>query len=115
MHNRISSALRGLPVLDLDGRPAGTVLSTYPFDGCTPEFALVRVGRFGSRVLVPLVGSARTDDALRVPFDRAALEDAPSLDNVRYLDDAVSRTRGYWTMVDQGTSVRLPYLPLARA
>lgn len=105
-------AVRGLAVVDSEGAYVGTIESTYPFDGGTPEFGILRVGHFGERVMVPLAEAARAGYLLRVPYTRTDVEDSPSLDSVRYLDDAVSRARGYWTMVDTADPARLAPLPL---
>lgn len=107
-----SGATRRLPVHDTDDRRIGTVESTYPMDGSSPEFAIVRVGRFGRRVLVPFDRLELADDVLRVPFSRHQLEDAPWIDQARYLDDAVSQSRGYWSQILPEESSRLPRLPL---
>lgn len=115
MLHRISSAMRGMTVLDAYGRAAGTVQATYPLDGGSPEFAIVRMGRFGRRVLVPLELTVRVGAELQTPFRRSQLEEAPSMDASRYLDDAVSRTRGYWATVDLDEESALPYTPLQHA
>lgn len=105
-------SLLGLTVVDLEGRVCGRVEGSYPFDGSAPEFAIVRTGRLGQRVMVPLTGARRTGELLLVPHTRADLEDAPELDGLRYVDDAVSRTRGYWALTGPDQGARLPYLPL---
>lgn len=112
MSRDIRGALRGLPVLDAGGRVTGRVELTYPLDGGAPEFAIVRVRRFGRRVMVPLEGAVRADGVLTVPYARDDLEDAPALDASRYFDDALSRTRGYWSLVEGEEPARLTPMPL---
>lgn len=107
-----SGSARRLPVLDADGRRVGAVESTYPLDGSSLEFAIVRVGRFGRRVLVPIDALQVAGDALQAPFSRYQLEDAPWIDQARYFDDAVSQSRGYWCQVSIDEPSRLKPLPL---
>jgi hypothetical protein len=94
----IKGSLLGLTVFDLDGSPAGYVVDTYPCDGSSPEFALVRAGRFAEKVLVPLGDVWPTEEGLQVPYTRAEIEDAPLADSARYHDERVSRARAYWSM-----------------
>lgn len=96
----IQGSLLGLTVFDLQGSPAGHVVDTYPCDGSSPEFALIRAGRFAEKVLVPLSGVLATEEGLQVPYTRHELEDAPSADSARYQDERVSRARAYWSMQD---------------
>src|SRR5688572_26476847 len=96
----IRGCLLGLTVLDLDGSLAGYVVDTYPCDGSSPEFALIRAGRFAEKVLVPLSGVVPTEEGLQVPYTRAEIEDAPSWDSARYQDERVSRAQAYWSMQD---------------
>lgn len=100
MNQWIPGMLRRLTVVDAEGRFVGIVESTYPLDGCAPEFAIVRTRRFGQRILVPLERAVQAMRLLHVPYTRAELEDAPALDNIRYFDDAVSRSRGYWSLAE---------------
>ena len=99
-------------VIDCDGRVAGRVEATYPFDGSTPEFAIVRCGRFGHRAMVPVAGFRCAGEVVNMPYSRMDLEDAPELDGIRYVDDAVSRSRGYWSLVTPDRAVQLPYMPV---
>jgi hypothetical protein len=99
-------------VMDADGRVAGRIEATYPFDGSTPEFAIVRCGRFGHRVMVPVAEFRTSGEVVTMPYSRTDLEDAPELDGIRYVDDAVSRSRGYWSLVSPDRPVQLRYLPL---
>ncbi len=94
----IKGGLLGLTVLDLTGSPAGQVIDTYPCDGSCPEFAVVRLGRFGERVLVALDAALRLEGGIQVPYTRGEIEDAPTTESARYLHERVSIARAYWTM-----------------
>jgi hypothetical protein len=94
----IRGSLLGLTVLDLEGLPAGRVEDTYPCDGSCPEFAVVRLGRFGDKVLVSLAWTMATEDGLQVPYTRQEIEDAPSSESARYQFERVSLARAYWSM-----------------
>lgn len=98
----IRGSLLGLTVMDLEGAPAGRVTDTYPCDGSSPEFAVVRLGRFGAKVLVSLEGVVTVPGGLQVPYTRTEIEDAPSTEAARYQDERVSIARGYWSMQDAG-------------
>jgi hypothetical protein len=94
----IKGSLLGLTVLDLEGSPAGRVIDTYPCDGSSPEFAVVRLGHFGEKVLVSLEACARVEEGIQVPYTRIEIEDAPSTESARYQYERVSIARAYWTM-----------------
>ena len=94
----IRGGLLGLTVLDLEGSVAGQIIDTYPCDGSSPEFAVVRIGRFGEKVLVSLDSVHVLEDALQVPYTRHEIEDAPSTESARYQYERVSIARAYWTM-----------------
>jgi uncharacterized protein (TIGR02271 family) len=76
------STMIGAPVSSTDGESLGKINSIY-LDNETnqPAWAAVKTGIFGGHVsLVPL-GQGRWDgNALTVPFDKAALNDAPHHD-----------------------------------
>lgn len=110
MWNR--GSILGCAVLDLAGKQVGFVEDTFPLDGSAPEFAVARVGRFGRRVFVPLERAEALGEELRLPFSRIDIEDAPSLDDLRWLDVAASRSRGYWSLLGDESVARLPVLPL---
>ncbi len=58
----------GLTAVDLSGQIVGRIESTYPYDGTTPEFAVIRLdlrAGLGQTRLVPLTGSLRYDDTLQ--------------------------------------------------
>ena len=94
----IKGGLIGQTVLDLTGSPSGQVIDTYPCDGSSPEFAVVRLGRFGQKVLVSLDSVHRRDDGIQVPYTRGEIEDAPSTESARYQYERVSIARAYWSM-----------------
>jgi sporulation protein YlmC with PRC-barrel domain len=73
---------RGRTVVDRDGQEIGKLGDIY-LDGETerPAFAGVRTGLFGRKEsIVPLADAAEVDDGVRVPYEKAAVEDAPRLD-----------------------------------
>jgi hypothetical protein len=88
--------LLGSAVLDRHGLPVGRVEATYPYDGSDPEFAVMRVGRFGDRTFVPLQSARTVDGVVQVPYSREDIQDAPTLDRARYEDDAAMDARTYW-------------------
>ena len=91
--------LLGQLLVDRDDRAIGRIDGTWPLDGGgEPEFALVRIGRFGESRLVPLSGSEVVDGLLQVPFSRREVEDGPALAMGRFLHDQVDRTRAYYLM-----------------
>jgi uncharacterized protein (TIGR02271 family) len=73
---------RGETLCDSAGDKIGTVEEIY-LDAETdaPEWALVNTGMFGGKsTFVPLRDASETDGALRVPFDKATVKDAPKLE-----------------------------------
>ncbi|MET8990458.1 DUF2382 domain-containing protein [Nonomuraea wenchangensis] len=65
-----------------DGQPIGQVGQVYLNDRTgDPEWVTVRTGMFGMKeTFVPLSGSHRTGDEIRVPFDKEKIKDAPNID-----------------------------------
>ena len=108
----IRGGLLGLTMLDLEGRPTGQIIDTYPCDGSAPEFAVVRLGRFGEKVLVSLEGGVPMQGVLQVPYTHGEIQEAPSTECARYQYERVSIARAYWTM--QGGARRVARVPLAR-
>jgi hypothetical protein len=98
---RIERSPLGLTVVDADGRTAGRVEDTFPYDGCHYEFAVVRLtrGRFGERRMVPLQGAVRDHDLLQVPFSFAEIDDAPAAERSRYGVEPEALARAYWMTV----------------
>jgi uncharacterized protein (TIGR02271 family) len=75
--------LEGRPVIGSDGAKIGTVADMY-LDKETrqPEWALVSTGLFGSKSsFVPITDASAEGDALRVPFTKDQVKDAPRVDD----------------------------------
>jgi uncharacterized protein (TIGR02271 family) len=74
--------LRGEDLLDRDGDKIGSVEEIYlDADTNEPEWALVKTGLFGTKgTFVPLRDASETGGSLRVPFDKATVKDAPTMD-----------------------------------
>ena len=73
---------RGENLCDSDGDKIGSIEEIY-LDAETdaPEWALVNTGMFGGKsTFVPLRDASEADGALRVPFDKAMVKDAPKMD-----------------------------------
>jgi len=82
--------LNGTTVIGGDGEKLGSVDAVY-YDNATdrPEWVAVRSGLFGTRVaLVPLRRADYAGDALRVPFDKVQLKNAPHHDPGRELSSS---------------------------
>jgi len=70
---------RGQQLLDRDGDKIGTIEEIY-LDNETdaPEWALVNTGMFGTKsTFVPLKDATREGEAMRVPYEKAQVKDAP--------------------------------------
>lgn len=81
---------RDLTVVDRDGDRVGTVSDIY-LDRATsqPEWALVDTGLFGMKqTFVPLADAVEEDGKVRVPFDKAHINDAPGMEPDGELSDA---------------------------
>jgi uncharacterized protein (TIGR02271 family) len=73
---------RGQDLYDRDGEKIGTIVEIY-LDAQTgePEWALVNTGLFGTKSsFVPLREVGEDGDMLRVPYEKAQVKDAPSMD-----------------------------------
>jgi hypothetical protein len=82
-HVDIDTALawRGRTVVDRGGERIGTLKEIYLDESQHPHWGSVRTGLFGLReTLVPLAEVRPERDALRLPFDRDHVKDAPNLD-----------------------------------
>jgi len=82
--------LRGEDLYDSDGDKIGAVEEIY-LDEQTdePEWALVKTGLFGGKgTFVPLRDAREADGALRVPYDKATIKDAPKMDPDGRLSEA---------------------------
>jgi sporulation protein YlmC with PRC-barrel domain len=93
--------LRGLEVIDADGRTIGVVSDTVPLDGGgEPELALVRVGaRFARMRYLPIRAAWIRGHAMHVPWSKWQIDDAPSADDRRWGDPA-QIAAAYWVLAD---------------
>ncbi|MBP2401757.1 PRC-barrel domain protein [Streptomyces netropsis] len=79
-------SLIGRKAFDRNGARIGTVDEVYLDDATgEPEWAAVRTGLFSRDAFVPLEPSRVEDDALRIPYDRALIKDAPDFGVGRHL------------------------------
>jgi sporulation protein YlmC with PRC-barrel domain len=79
-------SLIGRKAFDRDGAKIGTVDEVYLDDATgTPEWAAVRTGLFSRDAFVPLAPSELVNDALRVPFARTLIKEAPDFGVGRHL------------------------------
>jgi PRC-barrel domain len=98
--------LSGVTVVGDDGQKLGSVDAVY-YDNATdrPEWAAVRSGLFGTRVtLVPLRRADYDEDALRVPFNKIQLRNAPYHDPGRELSAAEEADLYRYYGIDYDTS-----------
>jgi uncharacterized protein (TIGR02271 family) len=73
---------RGQDMVDNDGDKIGKIEEIY-LDQETnePEWAVVTTGLFGTKqTFVPIGGASATGDAVRVPFEKSQVKDAPHVD-----------------------------------
>ena len=80
---------QGRTLVDHHGEPLGTIEIIY-LDKATeqPEWALLEAGTGGpAPTFVPLVSASEEGDTIRVPFDKALVEGAPSLPADRELSE----------------------------
>ncbi|MET9648097.1 PRC-barrel domain-containing protein [Streptomyces syringium] len=79
-------SLIGRKAFDRNGAKIGTVDEVYLDDATgEPEWAAVRTGLFSRDAFVPLEPSRVEDDALRIPYDRELIKDAPDFGVGRHL------------------------------
>jgi sporulation protein YlmC with PRC-barrel domain len=79
-------SLIGRKAFDRNGTKIGTVDEVYLDDATgAPEWAAVRTGLFSRDAFVPLAPSEIVDEALRVPFDRSVIRQAPDFGVGRHL------------------------------
>ena len=72
---------RGRTVVDRDGDKVGTFDELYLDEDDRPAWGAVTTGLFGMRqTFVPLSEAQPEGDALRVPFDKDTVKDAPNVD-----------------------------------
>ncbi|MBN3933080.1 PRC-barrel domain-containing protein [Streptomyces verrucosisporus] len=78
--------LIGLKAFDSTGQKIGTVDEVYLDDATgIPEWAAVRTGFFSRDAFVPLEPSEVADGALKVPFERSLVREAPDFGVGRHL------------------------------
>src|SRR5215216_2918103 len=80
---------QGRTLVDHHGEPLGSIEIIY-LDKATeqPEWALLEAGTAGpAPTFVPLVSASEEGDTIRVPFDKALVEGAPSLPADRELSE----------------------------
>jgi len=79
--------LNGVTVQDSDGGKIGKVTDVYLDDQTSkPEWAAVKTGMFGGHVsLVPLANASFDGDALKVPYDKDQVKNAPHQDPAQEL------------------------------
>jgi hypothetical protein len=78
---------RGRTVVDRDGDKIGTFDELYLDESDRPAWAAVTTGLFGRRqTFVPLAEAQDDGDALRVPFGKEMVKDAPQIDPDTQLD-----------------------------
>src|ERR671920_333880 len=73
---------RGGDLLDRDGDKIGSIEEIY-LDAETdePEWALVSTGMFGTKsTFVPIRDASLEGEALRVPYDKSQVKDAPKME-----------------------------------
>lgn len=79
-------SLIGRRAFDRDGTKIGTIDEVYLDDATgTPEWAAVRTGLFTRDAFVPLEPSELVADALRVPYKKSLIRDAPDFGVGRHL------------------------------
>lgn len=101
-------SLIGRKAFDRNGTKIGTIDEVYLDDATgVPEWAAVRTGLFSRDAFVPLEPSELVGDALRVPFERALIRDAPDFGVGRHLSpnrSCSSTTTTGWTRPFRRTS-----------
>jgi uncharacterized protein (TIGR02271 family) len=99
---------RGETLVDTEGSKIGSIEEVYvDTDSGEPEWLAVKTGLFGSKLsFVPLADADRTDDAVRVPYDKAQVKDAPQIDADGALSEAEEAElyRHYGLQYDAGAS-----------
>jgi uncharacterized protein (TIGR02271 family) len=81
-HTQDIAALRGQDLYGRDGDKIGTIEEIYlDTDTDRPEWALVTTGLFGTKQsFVPIAEVGHDGDRVTVPYDKATVKDAPSVD-----------------------------------
>ncbi|WP_169444407.1 PRC-barrel domain-containing protein [Streptomyces sp. HNM0574] len=107
--------LIGRKAFDIQGTKVGTVDEVYLDDATgTPQWAAVRTGLFSRDAFVPLAPSEVVEDALRVPFERALIKDAPDFGAGRHLspEQELLLYRHYGLDVRAPAEAPFPQVPL---
>jgi uncharacterized protein (TIGR02271 family) len=76
-------SLRGQELRGSDGDKIGTIEEIYlDTETQQPEWAVVTTGLFGTKqTFVPIRDANTADEGISVPFDKATVKDAPSIDS----------------------------------
>nr|WP_202448203.1 PRC-barrel domain-containing protein [Streptomyces sp. SID2999] len=100
-------SLIGRKAFDRAGTKIGTIDEVYLDDATgVPEWAAVRTGLFSRDAFVPLEPSELVDGALRVPFERALIKDAPDFGVGRHLSPEQELQLYHHYGLDVGPSAR---------
>jgi uncharacterized protein (TIGR02271 family) len=81
-HQTAVAEWRGRELVSNDGDKIGTIDEVY-VDAATeqPEWLSVKTGMLGSKVsFVPIAQAQEADEAIQVPYDKAQVKDAPSIE-----------------------------------
>jgi diguanylate cyclase len=94
---RPGALVPGLPVLDADGSPLGTVHHVFrELASGTPSWAALRTGTDSRLVAVPLDGSAVVDSRLVVPHPREQVLGSPPLRAARVMTETERLVLAAW-------------------
>jgi uncharacterized protein (TIGR02271 family) len=100
--NQIDNLI-GRDIYGLDGGKIGTAVQVYVDDQTgEPEWVTVRTGLFGTKEsFVPLADANMSGDQITVPYDKAFVKDAPSIDEDGQLsEDQEQELYGYYNRSD---------------
>jgi hypothetical protein len=87
----------GHEVSDGDGKPVGTVVDTFPFDGGEVELVVVRLyGAFGGKRMLAVDDLWMDGWGMRTPYSAWQVEDSPPLRAGRNAVDDPYLARSYW-------------------
>jgi uncharacterized protein (TIGR02271 family) len=104
--------LIGRDIYGSDGGKIGTAVQVYADDQTgKPEWVTVRTGLFGTKEsFVPLADASLSGDSITVPYDKAFVKNAPSIDEHGQLsEDQERELYAYYNRSDDGrddTTVR---------
>lgn len=99
--------LIGSTAVDSDGSTIGSVSEVYLDDQSgRPEWATVKTGLFGTReTFIPLREAQISDGSLRVPYDKAMVKDAPTIEAEGHLSPAEESELYRYYGVGDGTGM----------